>query len=190
MRERRVGAKIWEFHFSSLAILAHPPTTFAEHTEPWMEGRAERRLPLTHPPTTRKFLGAITRRGGRDPAFMVNLFENGNAELSLVQWGLCGRRWTTRAPLRDQAFTADFRAERGQREHSRRRINRQHARDVLPLERATVGVMELTPFSSPVFHVWVYFTVRHHDELDLLWQKCNDCEYVIYLHFAVACLPW
>lgn len=37
MRERHVGGKIWEFHFSSLAILEHPPTTFGERSEPWME---------------------------------------------------------------------------------------------------------------------------------------------------------
>lgn len=71
MRERHVGGKIWEFHFSSHAILAHPPTTFVEHSEPWMERWAERRLPLTHPPTVRKFLGAIMQKGSSNPAFMV-----------------------------------------------------------------------------------------------------------------------
>lgn len=35
MREWRVGGKFWEFHFSSLAILAHPPTTYVEYSEPW-----------------------------------------------------------------------------------------------------------------------------------------------------------
>lgn len=37
MRERHVGGKIWEFHFSSPAILAHPPTMLSEHSEPGME---------------------------------------------------------------------------------------------------------------------------------------------------------
>lgn len=36
MGEWRVGGKFWEFHFSSLAILAHPPTTYVEYSEPWM----------------------------------------------------------------------------------------------------------------------------------------------------------
>lgn len=38
MREWRVGGKFWEFHFSSLAILAHPPTTSGEYSEPWTNG--------------------------------------------------------------------------------------------------------------------------------------------------------
>lgn len=42
MRERHVGGKIWEFHFSSLAILAHPPTTSVEHSEPWKESDEQR----------------------------------------------------------------------------------------------------------------------------------------------------
>lgn len=36
MGEWRGGGKFWEFHFSSLAILAHPPTTYVEYSEPWM----------------------------------------------------------------------------------------------------------------------------------------------------------
>lgn len=36
MGEWRVGGEFWEFHFSSLAILAHPPTTNVEYSEPWM----------------------------------------------------------------------------------------------------------------------------------------------------------
>lgn len=124
MRERHVGGKIWEFHFSSPAILAHPPTTFDEHSEPWMERWAERRLPLTHPPTVRKFLGAIMQRGGRDPAFMVNLFflrkeTQSCAWYSRVVWVEANNT----APLRDQAFIADSRAQTGQRESSGRRIN-------------------------------------------------------------------
>lgn len=43
MKEWHVGGKIWEFHFSSLAILAHPPTTFGKHSEPWMEWWAEKK---------------------------------------------------------------------------------------------------------------------------------------------------
>lgn len=94
MRERHVGGKIWEFHFSSLAILAHPPTTFVEHSEPWMERWAERRLPLTHPPTVRKFLGAIMQKGGSTPAFMVNLLERKHKVVPGT--GLCGRRPTAK----------------------------------------------------------------------------------------------
>lgn len=36
MGEWRVGGKFWEFHFSSPAIFAHPPTTDVEYSEPWM----------------------------------------------------------------------------------------------------------------------------------------------------------
>lgn len=36
MGEWRVGGKFWEFHFSSLVILAHTPTTYVEYSEPWM----------------------------------------------------------------------------------------------------------------------------------------------------------
>lgn len=54
MTERHVGGKICGFHFSSLAILALPPTTF--HQTKWTLG-GERRLPLTHPSTVRNFLG-------------------------------------------------------------------------------------------------------------------------------------
>lgn len=47
MRERHVGGKIWEFHFSSLAILAHPPTTSVEHSEP-LDGEMSRKKTSTH----------------------------------------------------------------------------------------------------------------------------------------------
>lgn len=72
MRERHVGVKIWEFHFSSHAILAHPPTRFGEHTEPWMEREAGRRHTFSY--TKEVPWSGNAERGGRDPAFVVNLF--------------------------------------------------------------------------------------------------------------------
>lgn len=48
MREWHVGDKIWEFHFSSLAILAHPPTTFVEQSEPWREREMSSEKTSTH----------------------------------------------------------------------------------------------------------------------------------------------
>lgn len=35
---------------------------------------------------------------------------------------------------------------------------------VFPLERVSVNVMEVGPFSSPVFHVRAHFTKGHSDE--------------------------
>lgn len=75
-------------------LSTHPPTTSVEHTEPWMVRRAERRLPLTRPPTVRKFLGAVMHGGGSNPAFMVNLFRMETQ--SCAQWGtggLCRQTW-------------------------------------------------------------------------------------------------
>ena len=83
--------RIWEFHFSSLAILTHPPTIFAEHTEPWREKWAARRLPLTT-------VGEVPtkQRGGQRPCFHGKPFSRNKHQVVPGTVGLCGRRRTAK----------------------------------------------------------------------------------------------
>lgn len=101
------------------------PTHHLRRAQWTLEGErwAERRLPLTHPPTVRKFLGALMQRRGSDPFFMVIFFFRKEtqrcARYSRVVWVEVNNK----EPLRDQAFIVDSRAERGQWKCSGRWIN-------------------------------------------------------------------
>lgn len=196
-KEWHVGGKIWEFHFSSHAILAHPPTTSVEHSEPWMERWAARRLPLTHPPTVRKFLGVLML-GGREAAtlcFYGKPFKEGNTKLCSVLYSTArvggdeqhspnkrssfhGRPQGTRGTT-EVLWETDFQLTRWKQWLS-------------PQETRSVSVMEIRPFSSAVFQ----FLGSFHKRMPWWMQSGsvlagwlhNDVKHPIHLRFYVCCL--
>lgn len=102
-------------------------------------------------------------RGGTDPAFMVNLFRK---ETQSCGWygRLVWAEVNSTAPLRDQAFIADSRAD-GTTE-ALGETNQPLTCEAMssPHKGVNVRVMEVRPFSSPVFPAWAHFTKGHSDE--------------------------
>lgn len=84
------------------------PTHHLRRAQWTLEGEMSWEKTSTHTSSyMRKFLGAITQRGGRDPAFMVNPFRKTTQSCVPATAGLVQVGANSKAPLRDQAFIGD-----------------------------------------------------------------------------------